>query len=109
MENLAGLASIALEQGELEGALAHVDEILAFLEENPLRGVSDIRTYLVCYQVLQAAADPRAKGVLGTAHALLQERAATIPTEQLRRTYLENVPHNREILAACAQVGIGPV
>jgi class 3 adenylate cyclase/tetratricopeptide (TPR) repeat protein len=100
MESLAGLASIALGEGEFENALVDVDEILTFLEENKLRSVADMRVYLICYQVLKAASDPRAEAVLDVAHSLLQERAAKIPDEQLRRSFLENVPYNWEILAA---------
>jgi hypothetical protein len=50
--------------------------------------------------VLAAADDPRAVEVLAEAYATLQERAARITDEALRRSYLENVPYHREILAA---------
>ena len=44
-------------------------------------------------------ADPRAHEVLEQAYHLLQERASWIDDEALRRSYLENVPANREIAA----------
>ena len=58
-----------------------------------------LRVYLTCYQVLQANGDPRAQDVLNTAYTLLQERAANIEDLALRRSYLENVPYHREIVA----------
>ena len=57
-----------------------------------------LRIYLTCYQVLQANDDPRADRVLITAYDLLQERAAKIDDELLRRSYLENVAAHREIV-----------
>ena len=49
-------------------------------------------------RVLQASGDPRAGEVLANAHTMLQERAARIDDEELRRSYLENVPYHREIM-----------
>ena len=57
------------------------------------------RIYLTCYQVLQAVDDPRAEEILETAYEMLQERAAKIEDESLQRSFLENVPINREIIA----------
>jgi hypothetical protein len=48
--------------------------------------------------VLGAAGDPRAREVLEIAYLQLQERAAKIEEEALRRSFLENVPWNREIV-----------
>ena len=42
--------------------------------------------------------DPRAEELLVTSYRLLEERAAKIGDEIMRRSYLENVPSNREIL-----------
>jgi tetratricopeptide (TPR) repeat protein len=98
---LAGLARVALAQGEHERALAHVGEILAHLEDRPaLEGtVEPVRVYLTCYRVLCALGDPRAEGVLDAGYELLQERGAMIEDEDLRRSFLENVPHHRELVA----------
>jgi hypothetical protein len=49
--------------------------------------------------VLQANQNPRVQEILEQAYNLIQERAATIEDETLHRSYLENVPENREILA----------
>jgi hypothetical protein len=57
---------------------------------------------LTCWQVLHAAADPRAAAVLAAAHAELQAQAARITDAQARRGFLQQVPHHREIVAAWA-------
>jgi len=101
METLAGLASVYLTQGKLAQALSHVDEILSHLENNTLDGAEEpFRVYLTCYRVLQDNRDPRAAAILDTAHCLLQERAAKISEEELRRSFLENVAAHREIVKA---------
>jgi len=100
-EPTAGLARVALAQGDLAGAQAHVDGILDYMADRPaLEGTKEpLRIYLTCYRVLSANGDRRAAEILDTAYRLLQERAATIEDENLRRSYLENVPAHREIVA----------
>ena len=102
----AGLARIALSRDELQEALAHVREILGVVETWPeLDGAWDpMRVYGTCYRVLRAVGDLRAKDVLQTAYRLLQGWAAKIDDKTLRRSYLENVPENREIVAEYEQV-----
>ncbi|MBN1660743.1 MAG: tetratricopeptide repeat protein [Anaerolineae bacterium] len=101
VEPLAGLAHMAFSQGDLIQAGAHVEEILGCLEAGTLYGIDEpFRVYLTCYQILQAAQDPRAWDILNTAHALLQERAAKIKDEALRHSFLENVSAHRELVAA---------
>jgi tetratricopeptide (TPR) repeat protein len=116
---LAGLAQVALAQGTcpepVEGALeqaqVYAEQVLGHLEANPALYCSDefnpllraihepLWIYLTCYRVLQASGDPRAREVLTNAHTMLQERAHKIDDEDLRRSYLENVPYHREIVA----------
>ncbi|HEB65838.1 MAG TPA: tetratricopeptide repeat protein, partial [Chloroflexi bacterium] len=98
-EPLAGLAALARDGGHLDDAMALVKPVLAHLEAGPLQGPAHpTRVYLTCYRVLRAAGDPRAGEVLAAAHALLQERAAAIQDASLRRSYLENVAANREVV-----------
>jgi tetratricopeptide (TPR) repeat protein len=101
VDPLAGLARVALAQGEPGQALVHAQEILRYVEDYPkLEGtLKPLRVYLTCYQVLRAHEDLRADDVLHAAHSLLQERAANIDDEALRRSYLENVAAHREIVA----------
>ncbi|MBE7469693.1 MAG: tetratricopeptide repeat protein [Anaerolineales bacterium] len=100
-EILACLSRTSLAQGNLAQAQTYAAELLPQLETEHLYGMREpFRVYLTCYQVLQADQDPRAEDVLATAYRWLQERAAEIVDEQLRRFYLENIPAHREILQA---------
>lgn len=101
-EPLAGLARAAASVGDVRSALDHVAEILSYLEQGGSLGATDepLRVYLTCYQVLKSSQDPRADRILETSFALLQEQAAKIKDDSLRRVFLENVPYHREILEA---------
>jgi adenylate cyclase len=105
-EPLAGLARVYLLQENPIEAQAFIKEILGHLESHTLEGTEEpLRIYLTCYRVLTANHDPRAADLLKTAHCLLQERAARIVDEELRRSYLENVPAHREIVQEFAKTG----
>ncbi len=98
LDNQAGLAHVALSQGNSSEALAVVEEILRFLESQPTQEPNDLmRVYLTVYRVLEANGDPRARGVLSTAHGILSQRAARIPQGELRQAYLFNVKAHREL------------
>jgi tetratricopeptide (TPR) repeat protein len=101
IESQAGLAGVYLAQGELGRAQDQVEEILAYLETDTLDSTEErFQVYLTCYRVLEAGQDPRAQELLATAYTLLQARADAIEEAEWRRSYLENVPHHREIMAA---------
>jgi tetratricopeptide (TPR) repeat protein len=101
---LAGLARVSLAQGNLLRAQDQVEEILGYLDDHALCGMVDVgepfRVYLTCCHVMQANGDSRAKDVLHTAYKLLQGRATKISDEGDRRSYLENVAANRDIVKA---------
>ncbi|RIK39407.1 MAG: hypothetical protein DCC55_18250 [Chloroflexi bacterium] len=105
MEALAGLADVALAQGDPARALSHIEPILAHLETGSLEGVLDpIEIYLTVYETLRANGDERATPLLATAHDLLQQRASQIGDDALRRSFLENVPSHRRLVEAFAAV-----
>jgi tetratricopeptide (TPR) repeat protein len=95
-----GMARLALVQGDVQGAVGHVDAILDTLESDKRFGIylSPTKCYLVCVHVLSAAGDLRAKGVLERGYAELQGRVAKITDEELRRSFLENVTWRRELV-----------
>jgi hypothetical protein len=104
IETLADLAEAVLAQGDLAQAHSHVDEILTYLQEHTVEGAEDpFQVYLTCYRVLQTSGDSRAQTILSAAHSLLQERAAKIEDQTLRRSYLENVAVHKEIAEAWAK------
>jgi len=105
MATLAGLARVALAQGNPSEGQMHVEEILRYLETGNLDGVRQaVHVYLTCYRVLRANGDPRADAILEEGYQFLQERAAKISDEGERRSYLENVAANREIASEYALV-----
>jgi ATP/maltotriose-dependent transcriptional regulator MalT len=100
---LCGLARIALVEGDVEGAQGYAAEILHGLEAWQVGWTGyflGLTPYSVCYQVLHASGDPRAREVLKEGYRLLCARADGIDDPALRRSYLENVVVNREIAAA---------
>jgi tetratricopeptide (TPR) repeat protein len=101
MEALAGKARIALAVGKTSKALDYVSQILQFLENNSLDGCDEpFRVWLTCWQVLDAAQEDRAPGVLEQAYHLLDERAQQIQDAELRLSFLENVDAHRTLANA---------
>lgn len=106
MDDLAGLAQIALTQGEIRRAISFVEKIEAWLRTEGTDGIEfPILVYWISYQVLEAAAQlnptlmNHALTLLRNGHTLLQQRAGKIQDRDLRREFLENVWFNREFLA----------
>jgi tetratricopeptide (TPR) repeat protein len=92
-EALAGLASLELAVGQSAQALEHVEKILDHLRAHTLDGTYEpFRIYWTSCWVLKAHDDGRAPELLRTACRLLQERAAGIEDDDLRRSFLEGVP-----------------
>jgi adenylate cyclase len=104
----AGLASVALALGDAVQAQAQVAEILAYLAGGGVLPADDrpFGIYLTCYQVLQDSGDPRAAEILATAHSLLHEHAARTPNEARRRSFLENVEENQEIVRLAREANL---
>lgn len=107
IDDLAGLARVALAQGQIEPAGAYIEEILAWLAEHGTGGIEyPLQVYLTCFQVLQTAPDEpaqkRAAEILQTAHTTLMEQAGGISDLALRQSFLQNVAANREIQRAWA-------
>ncbi len=100
-EPAAGLARICLQEGDAVSAGIHADSIIAQFElDGTLEGTDQpLRVYLSCYLVLSSLHDPRARGILNTAHDMLKTRANGIPDPAARQQFLENISYNREILA----------
>jgi tetratricopeptide (TPR) repeat protein len=102
-EPQAGLAELALAQGDPVRAQTLVEAILPVLDEHPCACVkTPFYAYLVCYRVLEASDDPRAATILKTALRLLHEYADRISDDALRQSFLENVATHRELLRAGA-------
>jgi class 3 adenylate cyclase len=101
-----GLARVALERGEVDRAMAIAESLLAHVAGGGTFEGADPR--LVRYtaqRVLARAGDARASEMLAQVHAELDARASTIGDLALRRSFLENVPHHRAIVAAWRAAG----
>ena len=101
---LAGLARVAMAQGDTAAALQQVEALTAHLDGGgTLEGTEWPRQIeLTCHQVLAHAGDPRAGAWLQRAHEGLHAQAAAITDPALRRAYLDHIPHHREIATAWA-------
>ena len=99
----AGLARLALMQGDVAGAMVHVQTALdgegggARQEAGAPRHIA-----LMCTLVLSSAGDARANEWLERVYRELMASAALISDEALRQGYLANIPDHRAILSAWA-------
>ncbi|MEO7335521.1 MAG: hypothetical protein ABIV63_02980, partial [Caldimonas sp.] len=98
----AGLARVALALGDHAGALRELKPIFALAAgRGSLDGTRDARLIeLTCHRVLAAAGDSRSREWLVRAHENLQAQAGPIPDAALRRGFLMNIPHHRQIVVA---------
>ncbi len=98
-EPRAGLAAIALAQGDLALALEQVEAILPVLAANQRVGVDEpLYTCWVCQRVLAANGDPRAEALFEQATALLQHNAAHIDDDAIRRLFMERALKRYDLL-----------
>ena len=106
MEHIAtaGLARVALVQGDTVAALRQVEGVLAYLDEGGKLEGTESSKFIesTCHQVLARSGDPRAAEWLERAHTHLMVKAATIPDATLREGFFNNIPEHREIVAAWA-------
>ena len=102
LEPAAGLAKLALTQGDTAQALEHSRAILEHLNAGgTLDGTEEpLRIRLTCQQVLVSAGDPRARDILAALHTELIARAERITDEVARGVFQSEVPHNRQIVEA---------
>ena len=126
----AGMARLALAQGDVGGALQEVTALLSMagadaethaaearIEENePMAADAAAGSFdgtmmprlieLTIHRVLAVAGDPRAAAWLQRAHRALMAQADAITDAALRQLFLTNIPHHREILALWAAQGV---
>jgi tetratricopeptide (TPR) repeat protein len=103
-EPQAGLAQIALAQGDLAGARAQIESILPVLAEQPHAGYNNpFLIYLTCYRVLAANCDSRASAVLQQGYDLLQQDAAALD-DNSRDRFLSAVPIHRSLVTAYTEM-----
>jgi len=96
----AGLALLAAAEGQVDEALKQVDALLPELN----RSAMQLYVHLSIIQTLIAIGDSRSVEILERTRSLLQARSEKIQDPIIRRSYLENVPAHREIMALELQV-----
>lgn len=97
----AALAKLRLMQQDVAATHRALDSALTTLAQQGLRAAwHPFRVYWYCYQVLQALDDPRSGSLLKQAYHQLQEIAKHIQEQELRHSFLYNVPANRAIIGA---------
>jgi class 3 adenylate cyclase/tetratricopeptide (TPR) repeat protein len=101
LEPLAGLARLALANGDLATARTRANELATTLEAEVIAWTDELpQLSLSCYQVLSAAGDARAAQVLEVACARLNRQASQISDATCRQAFWEDVPTHRALLAA---------
>jgi tetratricopeptide (TPR) repeat protein len=100
VDDLATLAAIHLRAGHPALALDYTHQALAILEQCKAEGPEfPQRDYFICYQVLAAAGQIElAYAALQAAYRLVIARAEKIVDPALRKSFLEQVAINREIV-----------
>ena len=92
-EPQAGLAQVALAQGQLTTAQAYVETICATLTAYPQASFDEpFLIYLICYQVLAATGAASADRMLQSGYDLLQSYAGNISEGRLQHSFLNAVP-----------------
>jgi len=107
VDDLAGQARVALAQGDAARAEQFAGEAVTWIESHGETGIEyPTQAYLFCYRALSAAAGSdqaalaQARAVLYRGQAYLEAQAAGIQDPALRRSYLENIPFNRDLAHA---------
>ncbi len=102
VENVAGLARVALGRDDLTAARTYVEQVLVSLrQEGTAQLGAPFLVYWTCVRVLRACGeDDAARQVLTEVREQLMERASGIADPVLRRSFLERVPENQAIIAA---------
>ncbi len=98
----AGLARVALAEGDARAALAALQPLM---DHAAAGGSLDGAEYprqieLTLYQTLARNQDPRANNWLARAHTALMAQADAITDRSLRQGFLRHIPHHRAIVAA---------
>ena len=112
VDDLVGLAMVALWRDDVARAAAFADAAVAWMEERGIDGVEfPVQAWLICYRVYAANAGEdrsgheRARAALSRGNALLQAQAAAIKDDQLRRVFLDAAPPHRELLEEWRRLG----
>jgi predicted ATPase len=95
-----GLAELHRRRGALAAASELIKPILPQLPSDGANGWdAPLRAYVVCVQILRAAADPGAELILDQGLRLLDALAQNIGDQRLRRSFLQAIASHHELRA----------
>ncbi|MCB0245729.1 MAG: hypothetical protein KDI12_20115, partial [Anaerolineae bacterium] len=102
IDNLAGLARIALARSDMSEARQRVGQIADLLAE---KGMADVEfpalVYLTMYRVLRAAGETeRAEAALVEGQAMIRAQAGQIADAAVRQMFLDHGPYIHQLLSA---------
>ncbi|MCX7782285.1 MAG: AAA family ATPase [Meiothermus sp.] len=98
MEPIAGLARLALVQGDLKTAQSYADLLWQYLTQHGINSLV-LEAHLACAEVFKAAGNLEdAKRVIESSYRELIDRAYKISNPEWREAFLENVPENKQVL-----------
>jgi tetratricopeptide (TPR) repeat protein len=99
MEACSGLGEAFFNSGELESAQSEAEQLVRYIEENKtLEGMEEpLRVFLSVINIFDKTKDPRIPVILRYATQLLEAQVSKLPSEDARRTFVENVPWRRTI------------
>ena len=102
---LERLVRFLVSRHQINQALPYLEELYQYnwQEQSYMRGYYAISAVLTCYQAFQACGDPRGDLALEKAHEAIQYFSASIMNEEMRRSYQQNLPWNREALRLWAE------
>ena len=104
LEATAGLARLALAQGETNQAQTHAQHLWDHLREHGMGSLFP-EANLACAQVFRALGNPEAaREVIEGGYNNLIERSNTISNPDWRQSFLHNVPENKQLLHAWQQL-----
>jgi hypothetical protein len=100
MASRAGLARLAIRTGDYQTAQTIAMELMDAAQSSvEVSNDELILIYLTCYESLEANQPPLAVSALKKGLALLESSAAKIRNDQMRASFFNNVPVNRQLLA----------
>jgi class 3 adenylate cyclase/tetratricopeptide (TPR) repeat protein len=101
IDDLAGLARVALKQSNIAQAMEYAGEVWQWLQERGVQGIlTPLQVYLTVADVWQAnGRQAEAQALIAQAYQLLQQQAERFTDQEMRRAFLENVPLHREVSA----------
>ena len=99
MDTEAALAWLDMARGDIDFAMMRAQEVLSWLQENGTSGVElPLQVYWQCHTIFKLANQQvEAESCLEAAYQLLQSQADQLQDNELKQSFLHNVPYHQRI------------